>query len=146
MKTDCEINDALIYLRFLLFSFFSSLTQHITSYPIKRGPFDLAAIPIGAYSPRFFMNDSHCDPYEALQIHKDLKSKRSIAIHWGTFPLANEPLLEPPQLLYEAVYKYNDHLQKNGVNDEYVDFVAIAHGLSLECKGEEGSAHKAIQK
>jgi N-acyl-phosphatidylethanolamine-hydrolysing phospholipase D len=61
----------------------------------KLGPFDLSLIPIGAYKPRWFMRDSHCDPTEAVQIHKDLQSKHSLGIHWGTFPLADEDVMEP---------------------------------------------------
>lgn len=60
------------------------------------GPFDLAAIPIGAYSPRFFMKNVHCNPEEAVRIHQDLKSKQSVGIHWGTFPLTTEDRIEPP--------------------------------------------------
>ncbi len=59
------------------------------------GPFDIAAIPIGAYTPRWFMKDVHCNPEEAVKIHKDLRSKRSCAIHWGTFPLTAEDPIEP---------------------------------------------------
>ena len=54
------------------------------------GPFDLAAIPIGAYEPRWFMAPQHVDPEQAVQIHSDIGSKKSIAIHWGTFALAHE--------------------------------------------------------
>lgn len=61
----------------------------------KLGPFDLSLIPIGAYKPRYFMKDHHCDPAEAVQIHKDLQSRHSLAIHWGTFPLADEDVMEP---------------------------------------------------
>ena len=61
----------------------------------KFGPFDLSFIPIGAYKPRYFMKDHHCDPAESVQIHKDLRSKQSLAIHWGTFPLADEDVVEP---------------------------------------------------
>lgn len=32
----------------------------------------------------------HVDPDEAVQIHKDVKSRSSIGIHWGTFILTNE--------------------------------------------------------
>ena len=59
------------------------------------GPFDLALVPIGAYEPRYFMKHHHCNPEEALQIHTDLQAKQSLAIHWGTFPLADEDIVEP---------------------------------------------------
>lgn len=54
------------------------------------GPFTAAAIPIGAYSPRWFMGPQHVDPESAVQIHRDIRSKSSMAIHWGTFALAYE--------------------------------------------------------
>ena len=59
------------------------------------GPFDFSILSIGAYTPRWFMKDVHCDPEEAVQIHLDLKSKKSLAIHWGTFPLTVEDPIEP---------------------------------------------------
>jgi len=66
------------------------------------GPFDLACIPIGAYEPRDFMCVQHVDPEEAVQMHIDLKSKHSVGMHWGTFILTDEPVLEPPQKMAEA--------------------------------------------
>ena len=48
-------------------------------------PMDLSLIPIGAYAPRWFMKDMHCNPEEAVQIHLDVKSQKSIGMHWGTF-------------------------------------------------------------
>ena len=117
-------------------SFYFSGDTGYPSFPLFRqigdylGPFDLAAIPIGAYKPRFFMHDSHCDPWESVNIHKDIRSRRSVAIHWGTFPLANEPYDEPPELLNEAVKKESD---KSG---EIVDFKTISHGRSIESKSK----------
>lgn len=89
------------------------------------------------------MWDSHCDPYEAVKIHRDVRAKRSVALHWGTFPLADEPFLEPPRLLYDAVMRYKDELRKGGegrpVDEEWVDrkgdFVAIPHGTWIESRG-----------
>ncbi|GJD08260.1 N-acyl-phosphatidylethanolamine-hydrolyzing phospholipase D [Galdieria sulphuraria] len=67
------------------------------------GPFDCAAIPIGAYHPRWFMSPQHVDPEQALKIHNDIGSRFSIGIHWGTFILTNEYFLEPPQLLRNLI-------------------------------------------
>jgi len=62
----------------------------------RLGPFDLGAIPIGAYMPRAMMRLSHLTPEEALQVFDDIGARRLVAIHWGTFNLAQEPLGEPP--------------------------------------------------
>lgn len=67
------------------------------------GPMDLAAIPIGHYEPRWFMQASHVAPEEAVQIALDLHARRAIGIHWGTFPLTDEPLDEPPRRLRVAL-------------------------------------------
>jgi N-acyl-phosphatidylethanolamine-hydrolysing phospholipase D len=39
----------------------------------KFGPFNLSAIPIGAYHPRWTMMYVHVDPEESVKIHKDIK-------------------------------------------------------------------------
>jgi N-acyl-phosphatidylethanolamine-hydrolysing phospholipase D len=67
------------------------------------GVIDLALIPIGAYAPRWFMQWYHVNPQEAVNIHRDVKSKKSIGMHWGTFPLTAEPPMEPPQRLAEVL-------------------------------------------
>ncbi|KAI7213077.1 Metallo-hydrolase/oxidoreductase [Hortaea werneckii] len=48
------------------------------------GPFDLALLPIGLMSPHQWMGSVHATPEQSLQIHKDVKSKLSIGMHWGT--------------------------------------------------------------
>lgn len=67
------------------------------------GPFDLSLLPIGAYEPRWFMRPVHVDPEEAVHVFLELNAgappaHRAVAlgIHWGTFQLADEPVLEPP--------------------------------------------------
>ena len=78
--------------------FFGGDTAYCSVFSLigeRYGPFDLSLIPIGAYKPRWFMKDVHCNPSEAIQIHKDIRSKRSLAIHWGTYPLAEEDAVEP---------------------------------------------------
>lgn len=66
------------------------------------GPFDLALIPMGGYAPRWFMKNMHVNPEEAVAIHNDIRSKYSVGIHWGTFPLTSEPIDEPPKRLHAA--------------------------------------------
>ncbi|WP_281784180.1 MBL fold metallo-hydrolase [Sinimarinibacterium flocculans] len=66
-------------------------------------PVDLALIPIGAYAPRWFMQAMHIDPEEAVRIHRDIGSRFSVAMHWGTFRLTEEPIDEPPQRLRAAL-------------------------------------------
>jgi N-acyl-phosphatidylethanolamine-hydrolysing phospholipase D len=61
------------------------------------GPFDLAALPIGAYLPKAMMRHYHLDPEQALQAMLDLRARRAIGMHFGTFDLSDEPLDEPPR-------------------------------------------------
>ncbi len=69
----------------------------------RLGPFDLAAIAIGAYRPAAIMRFVHLTPEEAVQVSEDLRSRVLLGIHWGTFDLADEPLDEPPRrMLAEA--------------------------------------------
>lgn len=68
----------------------------------RLGPPDLAMIPIGAYEPRWFMAAQHCNPAEAVQIHRDVGALISLAMHWGTWQLTDEARDEPPRALAEA--------------------------------------------
>ncbi len=68
------------------------------------GPFDLVAMPIGAYAPSAMMRESHMDPEEAILASLDLRAERVVAMHFGTFDLSDEPLDEPP-LRFKAAAK-----------------------------------------
>ncbi len=68
----------------------------------KLGPFDVAAMPIGAYEPTAMMKASHMDPAEAVMATLDIKADKALAIHFGTFDLSDEPLAQPPVLFREA--------------------------------------------
>ena len=66
------------------------------------GPFDLAAVPIGAYEPSAMMKAAHMNPEEAVSAARDLRARKAIAMHFGTFDLSNEPLDEPPRRFESA--------------------------------------------
>ena len=77
----------------------------------KFGPIDLTLINIGAYNfyPIMPFKDKstyHTNPEEALSISRDLKSKKVIGMHWGTFVLSLEPIMEPPVRFKDSAEKY----------------------------------------
>ena len=75
------------------------------------GPMRLSFIPIGGYSPRWFMKAMHVDPPEAVRIHQDVRSEQSVGMHWATFKLTDEHLSEPPLYLNKA-------LKEAGISEE----------------------------
>ena len=77
----------------------------------KFGPIDLTLINIGAYNfyPMMPYKDKsayHTNPEEALSVAQDLKSKKVIGMHWGTFVLSLEPIMEPPVRFKNNAEKY----------------------------------------
>jgi L-ascorbate metabolism protein UlaG (beta-lactamase superfamily) len=97
-------------------------SPHFQETGEKYGPFDLAALPIGAYEPRWFMKNHHINPEEAVQVHVDLRSKKSVAMHWGTFILTDEPLDEPPKRLRQV-------MKDRGLRDD--EFLVLKHGETI---------------
>jgi L-ascorbate metabolism protein UlaG (beta-lactamase superfamily) len=71
----------------------------------RLGPFNVAAMPIGAYVPAIIMRASHTTPEEALQAFADVRGQHFVPIHWGTFDLAEEPLDEPPKRLVAEAHR-----------------------------------------
>lgn len=71
----------------------------------KLGPMDVSLIPIGAYLPKWFMSPIHVSPEEAIKIHQDVESKQSVAMHFGTFPLADDGMGRAEEDLLLALEK-----------------------------------------
>ena len=77
----------------------------------KYGPIDITFINIGAYNfyPMMPVKDKsiyHTNPEQALNIGKDLKSKKVIGMHWGTVVLSLEPIMEPPKRFKNSAKDY----------------------------------------
>jgi len=88
--------------RRILFAGDSGYGGHFQQIRERLGPIDVALLPIGAYEPRWFMKDSHMDPWEAAQAHRDLEARLSIGMHFGTFQLTAEGIDEPVAALAQA--------------------------------------------
>lgn len=73
------------------------------------GPFDMAFLPIGLYSPEHLLGKVHVTPEQSLSIHHDVKSRLSIGMHYGTFRGGisgqYEDVREPPRRWREAATK-----------------------------------------
>ena len=64
----------------------------------RLGPFDLAAIEVGAFHPSW--GDMHLGPDNALLAWSELGSGRLLPVHWGTFDLALHDWHEPAEVLF----------------------------------------------
>ena len=78
----------------------------------RLGSPSLSLIPVGAYAPRWFMKTNHVNPPEAIQVAIDLESERNFGMHWGTFQLTDEEIMEPPELLNQA-------LEERGLSEDF---------------------------
>ncbi len=61
---------------------------------------EIALMPIGAYHPETFRH-VHMGPDEAIKGFKDLRARRLIPMHYGSFKLSFEDMDEPPRWLKE---------------------------------------------
>lgn len=79
--------------------------SHFADVRERLGPPDVVIMPVGAFEPRWFMARVHVDPDLALQAYEDLGGPAHgihlLAVHWGTFDLADD-LLDAPRRLIPA--------------------------------------------
>ncbi|TFK82222.1 Metallo-hydrolase/oxidoreductase [Polyporus arcularius HHB13444] len=111
----------------------------------KYGPFDLAMVPIwrggslsfiAAMGMRIASNDVldglHASPAHALMLHKDIRSRHTIGMHFATFAGSDVEALEPVVELMEA-------RDKQGVNDLRDDWgfgvIDVGATISFEVQG-----------
>jgi L-ascorbate metabolism protein UlaG (beta-lactamase superfamily) len=66
---------------------------------------ELALLPIGAYDPPSG-REVHMNPEEAVQAFRELKAKKLIPMHYGSFRLSYEPLHEPLERLHAAAKQH----------------------------------------
>jgi len=56
---------------------------------------DLALLPIGGYSPRWFLRSRHLNPPEAVEASRQLGVSRVIPCHYGTYRVSMEGMAAP---------------------------------------------------
>jgi L-ascorbate metabolism protein UlaG (beta-lactamase superfamily) len=77
----------------------------------------VALLPIGAYRPEWFMGRVHMSPQDALRAHQVLGAELSLAIHHGTFHLADDGETEAVDRLTELMLESgttNFHVLREG--------------------------------
>ncbi|KAL5373066.1 hypothetical protein PMIN02_012499 [Paraphaeosphaeria minitans] len=94
-----------------------------------RGPFDLGFIPIGAYEPRWVMSPMHANPQDSVAIFVDTRCVRALGMHWGTWVLTEEDVMEPPRKLGEA-------LRARGLSGDAFGVVDIGESREFESGGD----------
>jgi L-ascorbate metabolism protein UlaG (beta-lactamase superfamily) len=104
-----EYQDRLIY-----FAGDTAFGRHFAQIRERFGSPGLALLPIGAYEPRWFMSPVHMAPEEAVRAHEILAAKTSIAIHHGTFQLADEGIDTPAKQLIACARHESFLVLKNG--------------------------------
>ncbi len=75
---------------------------HFRQLRERFGPLDIALLPIGAYEPRWFMEEQHMNPEDAVKAHLDLQVPVSVATHFGCFQLTDEGIDDPVRDLAAA--------------------------------------------
>jgi L-ascorbate metabolism protein UlaG (beta-lactamase superfamily) len=80
---------------------------HFEEIRRRFGRMRLALLPIGAYEPKWFMSKSHMSPAEAVDAFVTLQAQDAMAIHFGTFRLADEGQFAPVEALGAARRAHN---------------------------------------
>jgi L-ascorbate metabolism protein UlaG (beta-lactamase superfamily) len=88
--------------RLVYFAGDTAFGPHFAQIRERFGSPQLALLPIGAYQPRWFMSRVHMDPDEAVRAHRIVAARTSIAIHHGTFQLADEGIDAPRKRLIDC--------------------------------------------
>jgi len=77
--------------------------KHFRSVRERHGAIRLAILPIGAYEPRWFMQDQHMNPDDAVKALADCGAEQALASHHSCFQLTDEAIDEPITALGTAL-------------------------------------------
>jgi L-ascorbate metabolism protein UlaG (beta-lactamase superfamily) len=100
--------------RLVYFAGDTGFGNHFAQIREKFGPPTLALLPIGAYEPRWFMSPVHMSPEQAVEAHQILGAETSVAIHHGTFQLADDGIDTPRKSLLACRHGNSFSILGNG--------------------------------
>ena len=89
-------------MHYLLVKMYWSIGQHIVEYLQEnqlRAPYSQRVI-------EHLSDDLINSGEKGFSVAKDLRSKKVIGMHWGTFVLSLEPIMEPPKRFKDNATKY----------------------------------------
>jgi len=112
------------------FSGDSGYSDNLLEIATRLGPFNLAALPIGAWAPKWFMASQHMDPDQAVALWRAAGRPLTVPIHWGVFELADESLDVPPAELKRA-------LQRAGEKETRFTAWRIGESRTLDITNQE---------
>jgi L-ascorbate metabolism protein UlaG (beta-lactamase superfamily) len=118
--------------RSVYFSGDTGYSPHFRSLRQRCGPPDLALLPIGCYEPRWFMQEQHMNPDDAVRAHLDLGARTSLGTHFGCFPLADEGIDDPLRELARSRLAHE-------VSE--LEFQAPEPGSTLVWRGQASGLH-----
>jgi L-ascorbate metabolism protein UlaG (beta-lactamase superfamily) len=72
-------------------------------------------------------------PEDAVQAFVDLRARRLVAMHWGTFKLTDEPLDEPPRRL-------RAEWARRGLSPDALSIPAIGESLAVRATDAAATA------
>ena len=84
------------------------------------------------------MKHFHTNPEEAVTIHEDVKARKSVGIHWGTFKLTyevNALYIYKNDIDYLATYVFDEHwaLSDQGQSHSVtLKFFSIYHNTNCQ--------------
>ena len=76
--------------------------EHFAEIRARLGEPRLALLPIGAFRPEWFMSRVHMSPEQALEAHRQLGARTTVATHFGTFQLADDGETEASERIAAA--------------------------------------------
>jgi L-ascorbate metabolism protein UlaG (beta-lactamase superfamily) len=81
------------------------------------------------------MEAIHMSPKEAVKAHKELQPQKSIGMHFGTFPMADDGMHEPLKDLEKARRKYK-------ISEK--DFLSLQHGESYHQERQQSGYRSEV--